>query len=127
MSAPTLHENNPFTYSRPATPQLKQLGFVGIGAMGYFMARNLANRQQPHHASASPLLIWNRTNLKAEQLQKELGQDKIRIARDLAQIATECDVVVTNLANDEVVKSVYEEFSKILQARLRHTPYISYI
>jgi 3-hydroxyisobutyrate dehydrogenase-like beta-hydroxyacid dehydrogenase len=93
---------------------LPQIGFVGLGAMGYFMARNLSTKRSPSSAAPPPLLVWNRSKSKAEKLQQELGKSHIRIAQNLAQIATECDVVITNLANDKVVKSIYEEYSKVL-------------
>ncbi|KNZ80621.1 hypothetical protein J132_04863 [Termitomyces sp. J132] len=105
-------------YSRPGTPSShapKQVGFVGLGAMGSLMVANLANQ----HSSPNgypPVLVWNRSNDKAEKLLAKLGQDKIRIAQDLAQVASECDVIITNLANDAVVKSVYEKFAEALKA-----------
>ncbi|KAG6895086.1 hypothetical protein C0992_003212 [Termitomyces sp. T32_za158] len=104
-------------YSRPGTPTshvTKQVGFVGLGAMGFLMATNLANQ----HSSPNgypPVLVWNRSIAKAEKLFAALGKDKIRIAQGLAQIASECDVIITNLANDAVVKSVYEEFAETLK------------
>ncbi|KAI0082312.1 NAD(P)-binding protein [Panus rudis PR-1116 ss-1] len=102
---------NPF--SRPQTPHHSiQVGFVGLGAMGYPMAKNLANHRPGHQTS--PLLVWNRTKTKAEQLLQELGEQKISVADDLEQIANECDVIFTNLANDEVVKEVFVIFEKAL-------------
>ncbi|GLB35793.1 putative NAD-P-binding protein [Lyophyllum shimeji] len=107
-------DNDAVPYSRPETPNshaAQQIGFVGLGAMGYLMAHNLAN----HRASVSPLLVWNRTIEKSEKLLNALSKDKIRIARDLAQVARECDVIITSLANDDVVKSVYEQFLETLK------------
>lgn len=102
-------------YSRPSTPgpQPLQLGFVGLGAMGYPMAKNLATSQHPH-TGPHPLLVWNRSRAKSEQLQQELGKDKIRIADTPEQVAKECDVVLTSLANDAIVKSIYAQFNKAL-------------
>ncbi|KAG6919036.1 hypothetical protein DXG01_009746 [Tephrocybe rancida] len=105
-------------YSRPATPsshESKQIGFVGLGAMGYLMAQNLANQHSSPNGGP-PVLVWNRSTDKSEKLLAALGKDKIRIAQDLAQIASECDVIITNLANDAVVKSVYEKFAEALKA-----------
>lgn len=85
--------HSPVPYSRPSTPGAHpvQIGFVGIGAMGYFMARNLATHQHP--GPSTPLLIWNRTPERALKLAKEIGEDRIRIAHSLEQVATECDVI----------------------------------
>lgn len=82
--------------------------------MGFLMATNLANQ----HSSPNgypPVLVWNRSIAKAEKLLAALGKDKIRIAQDIGQIASECDVIITNLANDTVVKYIYEKFAKTLK------------
>ncbi|KAF9469768.1 hypothetical protein BDZ94DRAFT_1243214 [Collybia nuda] len=99
---------------RPPSPTsyLLQIGFVGLGRIGYLMARNLAQ----HCASNKfpPLLVWNRTLEKSENLLTALGQAKIRIAKDPEQVALECDVIITNLANDAAVKSIYQLFTAAL-------------
>jgi len=106
-------------YSRPSTPGSAsfpvQIGFVGIGAMGSMMVKNLANYRSAHVHGSPPILVWNRTSDKCDQLFKELGQDKIRVAKSLEQVATECDVIITALANDKVVKSVHEQFAETLK------------
>ncbi|KAJ6520524.1 NAD-P-binding protein [Mycena sanguinolenta] len=109
-------------YSRPVSPHggsyPVQIGFVGLGAMGGVMAKNLANHRAGHIHGSPPILVWNRTTAKADSLFEELGQHKIRVAKTLEQIVTECDVIFTALANDETVKSVYEQFVQTL----KHTP-----
>jgi 3-hydroxyisobutyrate dehydrogenase-like beta-hydroxyacid dehydrogenase len=105
-------------FSRPGTPQHKEpptIGFIGIGAMGHFMARNLANNRHSHPAGSPPLIVWNRTPEKAAALVSELGEKKARVAQQLSEIALEADVIVTNLANDEVVKNVFEELIAALE------------
>jgi 3-hydroxyisobutyrate dehydrogenase-like beta-hydroxyacid dehydrogenase len=112
------HDRNVLPYSRPETPYVRsQIGFVGLGAMGYFMARNLARARSGHGAHSSPLIVWNRTVVKSEKLQSELGVDEVHIAQSPAEVATKCDVIITNLSNDEVVRAVYEEYSKALSVR----------
>ncbi|KAG5636592.1 hypothetical protein H0H81_007532, partial [Sphagnurus paluster] len=105
-------------YSRPETPNshpAPRVGFVGLGSMGYLMAQNLANHRASLSNGNPPLLIWNRTKQKSENLRDALGNDKIRIAQDPAQVALECDVIITNLADDSVVKYIYEEFTEALR------------
>ncbi|KAK7465511.1 hypothetical protein VKT23_005485 [Stygiomarasmius scandens] len=104
-------------YSRPATPGLhpSQIGFVGIGAMGYFMARNLANRRVIPGFAHAPLLVWNRSPERPQKLVKELGEERIRIVQSLEELVNSCDVIITNLANDAVVKSIFEQFAKTLE------------
>ncbi|KAJ7665665.1 NAD-P-binding protein [Mycena rosella] len=115
-------ETPPVPYSRPSTPGSAafpiQIGFVGLGAMGALMARNLANHRAAHVHASPPILVWNRSPAKGEKLVTELGQHKIRVAKSLEQVATECDIIFTVLANDEVVKSIYQQFTETL----KHAP-----
>ncbi|KAH7914729.1 NAD(P)-binding protein [Hygrophoropsis aurantiaca] len=99
-------------FSRPSTPSAQplRLGWYGLGAMGYFMARNLANSQKHR---GLPVLVHNRSPAKAEKLVKEVGS-AANIARSPAELVTECDVIFTNLANDAAVTSVYNDFAKAL-------------
>ncbi|KAI0640128.1 NAD-P-binding protein [Trametes polyzona] len=108
-------DSNPF--SRPATPghHALQIGFCGLGAMGYPMARNLAKWRKDHVQGSLPILVWNRTKTRSDELVKELGDDAVTVADSLEQLANECDVVLTNLSEDSVVKSVYQVFAKALE------------
>jgi 3-hydroxyisobutyrate dehydrogenase-like beta-hydroxyacid dehydrogenase len=115
------HHQIPF--SRPATPQTgpQKIGFYGLGNIGYLMARNFATYKSSvtSPALSPPLLVYNRTVSKSEKLVEEVGgESKIRIAKSAAQLAIECDIIITNLANDDVVKHVYVEFSKALTVRI---------
>jgi len=97
-------------FSRPHSPHREvTVGFYGLGAMGYFMAKNLANRLP------TPLHVLNRTRSKSEQLARELGDSKIRITEKAEDLALECDIIFTNLANDEIVKQAFEKFVEALQ------------
>jgi 3-hydroxyisobutyrate dehydrogenase-like beta-hydroxyacid dehydrogenase len=119
LATPTLaHAQMPF--SRPPTPRAHplQIGFYGLGSMGYPMARNLASHKSSHPVASPPLLVYNRTISKCEKLVEEVGgENKVRIGQNAAELAIECDVIITNLANDAVVKSVYTEFSNALTVR----------
>ena len=111
-------------YSRPATPGQHtqvQVGWIGLGAMGYLMARNLANHRATHLEHQPPLLVWNRSKEKSEKLLRELGDRKVAIAQTVVDIATKCDIVLTSLSSDDVIKSVYKELAATLQARSSHT------
>ena len=108
-------------YSRPQTPGLPaqvQLGWIGLGAMGYLIARNLANYRAAHlDQQQPPLLVWNRSKEKSERLLRELGERKVAIAQSVVDIATASDIVLISLSGDEVVKSVYKEIAAALQAQ----------
>ena len=75
-------------------------GFIGLGAMGQHMARNL-------HKAGLLAAVWNRTQAKAEALARETG---CVAAKDVADLASRCDTVVLCVAADrdvlEVVKAL---------------------
>ena len=62
-----------------------RIGFIGLGAMGYPMARHLAKEHD--------VIVWNRTREKAERHARE---HKTRLAGDLAETA-DSDVIITML------------------------------
>jgi 3-hydroxyisobutyrate dehydrogenase len=68
-----------------------RVGFVGLGAMGMPMARNL-------HAAGLVCAAWNRTHGRAEALAAETGT---RAADSLPDLAAGCDVVVTCVSADD--------------------------
>jgi 3-hydroxyisobutyrate dehydrogenase-like beta-hydroxyacid dehydrogenase len=63
-------------------------------------------------------MVWNRTQARAEKLLNELGENKVRIAQSAAQLAQDCDIIITNLANDEIVKQTYQQFAEALKVWL---------
>ena len=118
LSAQRVHGTKEMPFSRPQTPHKElTLGFCGLGAMGYPMARNLA-QHLPQNAISFPIHVWNRTKAKSEKLLQEVGPSKIKIVEEPKDLAVDCDVVITNLANDEVVKEVYEQFAAVLKVRV---------
>jgi 3-hydroxyisobutyrate dehydrogenase len=81
-------------------------GFVGLGAMGMPMARNL-------HRAGLLSVVWNRTAEKATALAAELG---CRAAPSLASLAAEVDVVVVCVAADADVLEVVGALAPALKA-----------
>ncbi|TFK77471.1 NAD-P-binding protein [Pluteus cervinus] len=103
-------------FSRPGTPGLRptHVAFVGLGSIGYLMARNLAINRHTHPAGNPPLLVWNRTAAKSEALVKEVGANRAIVAASLEQVVNESDIIITCLADDDVVKAIYEQFAKLI-------------
>lgn len=108
-----------FPFSRPATPGIhgRQVGFVGLGNIGFAMAKNLAQNGPEHIKGLPPVKVWNRTRSKAEKLLELVGEDKASIAESPEEIALKCDIIVVNLANDDVVRKLYTRFSDALKVR----------
>jgi 3-hydroxyisobutyrate dehydrogenase len=73
-------------------------GFIGLGAMGRGMARNL-------HRSGLLHGVWNRTPAPATELASELG---CVAAANPAQLAAACDVVVLCVSADGDVLDVVD-------------------
>lgn len=81
-------------YSRPITPEHgRRVGIYGLGAIGYHVARNLANS-----LSSLPLVVYNRTPSKSEKIAKELGPNKISIAGSPAELVNSSDIMYAMFA-----------------------------
>src|SRR6267378_4131622 len=73
-----------------------RVGFVGLGAMGTHMARNL-------HGAGMLTAVWNRTAEKARTLASELG---VAAPATLEQLAAGIDAVVSCVSADADVLEV---------------------
>jgi 3-hydroxyisobutyrate dehydrogenase len=82
-----------------------RVGFVGLGAMGMHMARNL-------HRAGLLTTLWNRTPQKSQELAAELGCDA---APSLASLAAEVDAVVICVAADADVLEVVSSLAPALK------------
>ncbi|MDD5035828.1 MAG: NAD(P)-dependent oxidoreductase [Methylococcaceae bacterium] len=76
-------------------------GFIGLGAMGAYMARNIAQ-------SGQLAAVWNRTGHVAQNLARELG---VANATSPAELATQVDVVLTCVSADADLLAVIEALS----------------
>ena len=72
-----------------------QIGFIGIGLMGFPMAKNLLK-------AGYKLKAFNRSQDKAERL-KEFGAE---ISTSIKEVVTNSDVVITMLTDDAAVEKV---------------------
>ena len=82
-----------------------QIGFVGLGLMGNRLTRRL-------HAAGWNVRAWNRSPEPAAEISKE----GISIAPSVAKLLTESDVILSSLANDAAVRSVYLEEGGVFPA-----------
>ncbi|KAJ2757274.1 hypothetical protein GGI19_000208 [Coemansia pectinata] len=80
-----------------------RVGWIGLGAMGGEMARNLQVYRTA--AGLSPISVYNRTVSKCDKLAT-LGAQVYASASDVASVS---DVVFLSLFNGEAVKSVVTE------------------
>ncbi|MGH8928404.1 MAG: NAD(P)-dependent oxidoreductase [Acidimicrobiia bacterium] len=82
-----------------------KVGFLGLGRMGRRMAANVA-------AAGFPLTVYNRTGSVAEEFVDAHGG---RALATPAAVAAESDIVVSMLADGEVLVDVYESSDGVLQ------------
>ena len=78
-----------------------RIGFVGIGAMGYPMAKNLID-------AGFDVTIWNRTEEKCQPLDAA-GAKQAASPADCAR----ADVLITMLADDAALDAVLQEYDLI--------------
>lgn len=73
-----------------------KIGFIGLGAMGFPMARHLSKEHE--------VIVWNRTREKAERHAREHGT---KLAGDMTECA-DADVVITMLPTSREVDEVVD-------------------
>jgi 3-hydroxyisobutyrate dehydrogenase len=81
-----------------------KIAFIGLGAMGFPMARHLAKEHD--------VLVWNRTREKAERHAREEGT---RLASDLADCAA-AEVIITILPTSKEVDEIVDQLMPHVKA-----------
>src|SRR5689334_226422 len=76
-----------------------RIGFIGLGAMGYPMARHLAKEHE--------VVVWNRTREKAEQHARDHGTTLANELKDTA----DADVIITMLPTSKEVDEIVEQLA----------------
>jgi 3-hydroxyisobutyrate dehydrogenase-like beta-hydroxyacid dehydrogenase len=71
------------------------IGFIGLGLMGKPMARNLLR-------AGFPLVVWNRTKAKAEDLVREGA----KLAANPGEAASQADVLITIVSDPAALEEV---------------------
>ncbi|KAI7899267.1 NAD binding domain of 6-phosphogluconate dehydrogenase-domain-containing protein [Cokeromyces recurvatus] len=80
-----------------------QCAFIGLGAMGKNMAGHIANKLAS--MNYPPLLAYNRTQARTEELQKT---HPIEIATSLEQVAKSADIIFSCILNDAAVQETIQ-------------------
>ncbi|KAK4154523.1 NAD binding domain of 6-phosphogluconate dehydrogenase-domain-containing protein [Chaetomidium leptoderma] len=89
--------------------RLDNYAFIGLGQMGYQMARNLQAKLSP----SDTIRVFDINKAAAEKLVQEMktqqaGGAAAQVARDAGDAAKDADTVVTCLPEPKHVKSTYE-------------------
>jgi hypothetical protein len=85
--------------------QTVKIGLIGLGLMGSRLTERL-------HASAWKIQVWNRS----PQPSRAMALQGIPVAESIAKLVADSDVVLSSLANDAAVESVYCNAGGVLSA-----------
>ncbi|KZL91036.1 NAD(P)-dependent oxidoreductase [Clostridium magnum] len=81
-----------------------KIGFIGLGVMGRNMANNILK-------SGHELKVYNRST----KIVKEFEKKGALIGKNPAEVAEECNIIMTSLPNSEIVKNVILGENGVLQ------------
>eukprot|EP00943_MAST-04B_sp_MAST-4B-sp1_P001533 g1533.t1 len=82
--------------------------FVGLGAMGYGMAKHLAK------ITSERVLVWNRTSAVADRFVAENANSKFQVVSDLGELSR-AEVVCMCLPTTNIVEHVCEKLMHVLK------------
>lgn len=91
-----------------------RVGFIGLGHMGLPMAQNILK-------AGFPLWTYNRTKEKAAPLLEQGG----KWAASPSELAAQCDIVISMVANDGVLSEIADGPSGILRSAKKPSIHIS--
>jgi 3-hydroxyisobutyrate dehydrogenase-like beta-hydroxyacid dehydrogenase len=81
-----------------------QIAWIGLGNMGRGMCKNLVEKGN----LSQPLIIYNRTQQRAEDLSAKLGSGKTIVASSIEKAVKPADFIFTCLGDDGAVKDTIE-------------------
>ncbi len=84
---------------------MEKIGFVGLGIMGEMMAKRLLN-------NGYKLVVWNRTKEKISKL----GASSVTPAESPADVAKNCEVIISMLADSKALEDIVSGENGILSA-----------
>ncbi|KAF2111120.1 6-phosphogluconate dehydrogenase-like protein NAD-binding protein [Lophiotrema nucula] len=78
-----------------------QLAWIGLGNMGRGMCKNLVEKGNLD----KPLIIYNRTKNRADDLAAKIGTDKAKIVDNVADAVKNSDIIFICLGDDDAVNT----------------------
>ncbi|KAI1775202.1 6-phosphogluconate dehydrogenase 2 [Hypoxylon cercidicola] len=85
-----------------------QLFWIGLGNMGRGMVKNLVEKGNLE----KPLILYNRTRKRSEELAAKLPEGKTEIVDSLEEGIKKADIIFTIVTNDAVVQGVFQDLLK---------------
>jgi len=81
-----------------------QIAWLGLGNMGRGMSKNLVEKGNLSH----PLILYNRTTKRAEELSAQLGTDKTKVAKSIEEAVKPAEIIFTCVGDDASIKDTIE-------------------
>jgi len=85
-----------------------QLAWIGLGNMGRGMCKNLVEKGQLD----KPLIIYNRTEKRAQDLSKTLPSGKSTVITSIDDVAYKSDIIFTCVGDDAAIKAIVDSLVK---------------
>jgi 3-hydroxyisobutyrate dehydrogenase-like beta-hydroxyacid dehydrogenase len=86
----------------------KKIGFIGLGIMGEGMV-NCLLKDAVAGTPDTPLVIWNRTASKCQDLQTSFPDKTIEIKSSAKDVVADCDIVFSMLSTPEASAAVFND------------------
>ena len=88
--------------------QMKKIGFIGIGVMGYHMASHLLKKK-------NLINIIERKSAKTKAFTKKYSDtNKIKVYSSLKELTLNSEIIITCVGNDNDLKDVYLKKNSII-------------
>ncbi|KAJ9635785.1 hypothetical protein H2201_000219 [Coniosporium apollinis] len=81
-----------------------QLAWIGLGNMGRGMCKNLVEKGNLD----KPLIIFNRTKKRAEDLSAKLDTGKAKVAESIEDAVAQSDIIFTCVADDKAINDTID-------------------
>ncbi|PVI04568.1 6-phosphogluconate dehydrogenase-like protein NAD-binding protein [Periconia macrospinosa] len=81
-----------------------QIAWIGLGNMGRGMAKNLVEKGNLD----KPLILYNRTKKRADDLATQLGADKTKVVDTVKDAVSNAEIVIMCLGNDASVNDTVD-------------------
>jgi 3-hydroxyisobutyrate dehydrogenase-like beta-hydroxyacid dehydrogenase len=85
-----------------------KLAWIGLGNMGRGMCKNLVEKGN----LTSPLILYNRTQSRADKLSSQLGSDKTKVASSISEAVKASDIIFTCVGDDPAIKETVDAILK---------------
>ncbi|KAI0014277.1 6-phosphogluconate dehydrogenase 2 [Xylariaceae sp. FL0662B] len=96
------------TVSNSSRKMAPQLMWIGLGNMGRGMCKNLVGKGN----LGKPLIIYNRTRKRSEDLAAKLPQGTTEVVDTVEEGLKKADIIFTIVSNDAAVRSVFQTLLK---------------